>query len=113
MYEINREHPLISQIQESIQRDQQYNLKILIKTLESSFPAEVFFNDVANHPEKLEKPAFDEDQLSELIDIFVSSFIKSGIENEKIPYRILSIDPFASQEDLTRAILKNKGHSCE
>lgn len=113
IYEINQVHPLVGQIQDSIHGEDKYKFKILIKTLESSFPADVFFNDVANHPEKLEKPAFNDDQLSELLDIFVSNFIESGIDNEKIPVQILSIDPFASQEELTKNILVRKGYLYE
>ena len=38
--------------------------------LESCFPTELFYSDVAKKPEELEKPAFDKEYFSLLLDKF-------------------------------------------
>jgi len=112
-YEINKNHPMVIQVLEQLSPDQEHKLKDLLLMLESSFPAELFYSDIASNPDKLEKPAFDETRLSDLIDLFVSEFIESGIKRDEVAKKILSIDPFAAQDVLTKKILGNKGYLCE
>jgi len=112
-YEINKNHPMVIQVVEQLSPDQEHKLTDLLLMLESSFPAELFYSDLASDPDKLEKPTFDEIKLSDLIDLFVSEFIESGIKKDEVAKQILSIDPFAAQDILTKKILENKGYLCE
>jgi hypothetical protein len=71
-------------------------LKDLLLMLESCFPAELFYSDVARKPEELEKPAFDSEHFSVLLDKFIAPMLESGIPDNEIAERLLSIDPFAN-----------------
>ncbi|MCF6245947.1 MAG: hypothetical protein L3J69_01170 [Desulfobacula sp.] len=71
MYEINRDHPLITQLQGGLSEKQQQKLMDLIFMLESSFPTELFYSDIAKKPEILSKPEFEEELISNLLDTFI------------------------------------------
>lgn len=70
IYGINKTHPLITQLEEQLQSAQREQLKDVLLMLESCFPAELFYSDVAKKPEELEKPVFDIECFSLLPDRF-------------------------------------------
>lgn len=81
--------------------------------LESCFPAELFYSDVARKPEELEKPAFDAEYFSLFLDKFIAPMLDSGIPDNEITERLLSIDPFAIYPEEIKNMLKEKGYSHE
>jgi hypothetical protein len=81
--------------------------------LESCFPTELFYSDVARKPEELEKPAFDSEYFSLLLDRFIAPMLESGIADNEITERLLSCDPFATYPEKIRKMLKEKGYSHE
>ncbi|MEA2095702.1 MAG: hypothetical protein U9P73_03265, partial [Candidatus Cloacimonadota bacterium] len=109
IYEINREHPLILQVQNYLQSEEQQGFNDLVFMLESSFPTELFYSDVAKKPEALSKPALQEEQISALLDSFISQMINSKIPESEIPERLISIDPFASYPEEIKKLLQQKG----
>jgi hypothetical protein len=111
IYEINREHPLIVQIRNCLPAEKQQDFKNLIFMLESSFPAELFYSDVAKKPEALCKPNFSEEQFSALLDIFINQMISSEVPKTEISARLSAIDPFAAYPDEVKDLLKKKGLS--
>ncbi|MBI9087796.1 MAG: ATP-binding protein [Desulfobacterium sp.] len=108
-YQINRGHPLIVQIEETLQPDERQKLKDLIFMLESSFPTELFYSDVAKEPEALSKPIFNEKQFSSILDKFINHMIRSEIPKIEISERLKSIDPFASYPQEVEKLLRQKG----
>lgn len=112
-YEINREHPLIAQIQSFLPKDKLQEFKDLIFMLESSFPTELFYSDVAKKPEALSKPAFDEEQISALLDSFINQMINSKVPETEIAARLTTIDPFAAYPEEVEKILRQKGYLYE
>jgi len=112
-YGINKDHPIISQLEEQLLPSQQQALTDLLMLLESSFPTELFYSDVAKQPEALTKPKFDEKQFSELLDSFLAMMLASNIPHNEIAERLLSMDPFASYSDEVKNILSDKGYTCE
>jgi hypothetical protein len=110
IYEINREHPLIGQIQNSLPAEKQQGFRDLIFMLESSFPAELFYSDVAKKPEALSKPEFNEKQFSSLLDIFITKIVNSGVPETELASRLASIDPFAAYPEEVEKLLKQRGY---
>ena len=110
IYEINREYPLIEQLFESISFEQKVLLKDLIAVFESNFPADMFFNDFASNPEKIERPEFDENSLERLLETFVLFWAHEGIEEKDIANVLLSTEPFASNREFCKTVLEQKGY---
>jgi len=80
---------------------------------ESSFPVDLFFNDIASKPTQIDKPDFDQNDLEGLMDIFIQSWKSSGIPENEYPEKLLSTDPFASNQITTKTILEHKGYKLE
>lgn len=110
IYGINKTHPLITQLEEQLQSAQREQLKDVLLMLESCFPAELFYSDVAKKPEELEKPVFDIEYFSLLLDKFITPMIESGIPDNEIAEQLLSIDPFATYPEDIKAMLQEKGY---
>lgn len=110
IYEINKNHPMISKLEKQLAAGQQQELTDLLTMLESSFPSELFYSDVAKSPESIGKPAFNEDHYSSMLDNFIAPMIASGVPSDQIAQRLLSIDPFATYADEVKALLHKKGY---
>ena len=57
-------------LEEQLQPEQREQLMDVLLMLESCFPTELFYSDVAKKPEELEKPTFDTEHFSLLLDNF-------------------------------------------
>ncbi|MFP7754566.1 ATP-binding protein [Thermodesulfobacteriota bacterium B35] len=108
-YEINQSHPLIEQVRASLPPEKQQVFSDMLFMLESSFPVELFYSDIARKPEALSKPAINEDQMSLLLDQFIKNMRASGISEDNIANRILSIEPFASYPEIAEIMMRQKG----
>lgn len=111
IYEINRGYPLLTRLLDRSSPEQSELIKDLISVFESSFPVDMFFNDVASRPETVERPEFPENHFEKLFDTFVSFWESTGSSTLEIASNFLSTEPFVSQRDLTEAMLKQKGYS--
>ncbi|MCB9147563.1 MAG: ATP-binding protein [Caldilineaceae bacterium] len=112
-YQINREHQLVKELLNTVPAQQKALVENLITTFESSFPVDMFFNDIASIPEQVESPKFSEKDLEILLDIFIQSWVSTGTPQSELPEKLLSTDPFASNQDITRKILEQRGYDCE
>jgi hypothetical protein len=109
IYEINKSHPLIEYVQRSLPKENKGELNDLILMLESSFPTELFYSDIAKKPESLCKPAFNEEQMSTLLDNFIGQMISSGVPETELATCLISIDPFAAYPEEVENLLQQKG----
>jgi len=109
-YVINKKHPMISNLEEQLQIEQHRMLSDILAMLESSFPRELFYSDIATSPETVEKPAFIEEQFSLMLDRFIKPMVDSKVPTDEIAPRILSIDPFAKYPTEIKALLHRKGY---
>ncbi|MGB5157363.1 ATP-binding protein [Desulfobacterium sp. N47] len=112
-YQINREHPIVIELLNSATAQQKAFFGNLITMFESSFPVDMFFNDIASSPEQVEKPGFSEKELEMLLDIFIQSWSSAGTPENGLSEKLLSTDPFASNQNITRKILKQRGYKSE
>jgi len=112
-YQINRDHFLVKKLLNIVPSQQKTLVEDLITMFETSFPIDMFFNDYANHPESLNAPKFSLENLDELLNLYIDSGVFSGICNLEFQKKILSTDPFASNKDITKIILKQRGYEIE
>jgi len=112
-YQINREHPLVTELLNTVSAQQKTFFENLITMFESSFPVDMFFNDIASNPEQVENPGFNEKDLEMLLEIFIQSWVSAGTPEDELPEKSLSTDPFASNQNITRKILKQRGYKSE
>ncbi len=107
-YRINRSHPLLKQVAEDAPDGSRLLLENLITAIESSFPADLFFHDMAIQPESVAQPALLESQLSALLDVFLKSWGVTWPMTDEDTERILSLDPFAFNRELTLQVLQSR-----
>jgi len=108
-YAINREHYLVTELDNQLIPEQQEKLKALLTMLEGSFPTELFYCDVAKEPESINKPEFNIESFLPMLETMITSMKNSQIPPSEIAKRILTCDPFATYQDETKTLLKNKG----
>jgi len=108
-YEINRNHPLLKSLKNSLTDNQQEQFASLVRMLEASFPSDLFFNDFAGAPEKLQCPSIEDEQMARMLDDFIDFWgMNEGASEEQVA-ELLQVDPFSSNKELTLRLLKRKG----
>ena len=110
-YEINRTHPLIKHLTASISPDQRELFNNILRVFEGSFPADLFFSDLAGSPEQLRRPCLKREHLTDLLDAYIEIW---GIEDETSEEQIselLQVDPFSGNRKLILELLAEKGIS--
>ena len=107
-YEINKQHPLIQKLSLSLETQPAELFASIIAILESTFPRESYYSDLASAPEELNAISLDKDQVRQLLNLF------KGEKNEKFTEKriqeILFTDPFASNKKITIEVLKEDGY---
>jgi len=109
LYEINREHPLLKQLLKNVPSEQEPQLKDTIRLIESSFPADLFFSDLANDSEQVQRPDLEEGELENMLDTVISFLASDGILSPETIKTILSTEPFSSHKDLSQTMLRRRG----
>jgi hypothetical protein len=110
-YEINREHPMIAEFLENSNAESKDQIRQLIKMIETSFPADTFFNDFAQNPRSVSTSVWDKQEFEQLVDLFANTYLESGIPRASIAAKLLSVDPFASNRTRTIEVLSRKGYT--
>lgn len=107
-YEINKEHPLIVEIMNRLNSQDQDLFIAIISMLESSFPREFYFHDVASSPEEVIKKELSHEQLTAMLSLFIND-LQPDVSQTRLR-EILQIDPFASNIILTKQIFEERGY---
>jgi hypothetical protein len=105
IYEINQSHPLLSSLLDKLDTEKQATLKGVFIMLESSFPADLYFNDFASSPEQILKPELSHDQLKEIFEE-VKHIIPEDLSAEEKENWLLKIEPFPHFPELTKSFVK-------
>lgn len=108
-YEISRTHPIIQDLLSSLEPSAQQQFRDLIDAIESRFPTESFYNDVATSPELLEQNKIADETIERLALTYISRLKDAGMALEEIPQQLLDVDPFARSHEATLKILKKEG----
>ncbi|MBT7618955.1 MAG: hypothetical protein HN590_16885, partial [Calditrichaeota bacterium] len=113
LYEINREYPLIKGLIESLSEDHIRKFSLILSTIESGFPKELYFSDYANKPEDLEHPNLSSDVLSEMFDSIVEIWSSAGVPQKDIEQNIIQTEPFAQYKEEVLILCRKKGLKSE
>ncbi|MEG3755238.1 ATP-binding protein [Psychromonas arctica] len=104
-YEISKSHPLIDTFKTKLDDESQRDFLNILKSIESSFPSDLYFNDFANSPESVEKPLISEKELTNIINVFLPVYLPTSSSTELLFQKLVKIDPMASAPKLTQKIL--------
>lgn len=108
-YRVNRDHPLLLALRESLEDDQRRLLRGVLDTLEATYPADALYADMASdRPRLSEEP--DADSMTDLaLQILDAADALPG--GRKTMLKALpSIEPFSSYKELTAEIVGRLGH---
>lgn len=103
-YLVNREHPLVDALLESADDDQRRLVRCLLDTLESTYPADALYADMASDRPR----AVEERSLASLRDLALQILDAAGNlrDRNKLLQILHTIEPFSSYPDFTHEIVK-------
>lgn len=105
-YEVDREHPLFRQIMHELDSNEVKSLfSAYLSLLESSFPIDAIFSDVATNPKEVCQPDMAEEQVSEVISAFVSELLESGKKSDEVRGELVKIPQFSQKLDVIDEVL--------
>jgi hypothetical protein len=107
-YEINKEHPLLNKFIKSHDETSNKLFTSILDLLESSFPRDAYFNDIATSPETVSVTDLDKAKIETLLSFFISDSI--NMPDKNLLLRILQTDPFATNQEITKIIFKERGY---
>ncbi len=97
IYQINREHPIIASLMDSLDSADAQGLDTVLSLIESSFPTESLFYDFANNEDQVALPALQDDAFDNAAKTFFSSLKQEGQNDETILSIMQSAEPFQSR----------------
>lgn len=109
-YEINREHPLLTKLLDRLESEQISLLKDLVSSFESTFPKDLYYNDMASTPEMVMMPEIPDESLHEILKRLLHFFADDGNLDSVNIENIMHIEPFASNKEITKQILLEGMH---
>ena len=104
-YEISKSHPLIDTFKATLNDDSQRDFNNILKSIESSFPSDLYFNDFANSPESVEKPLVTEEELTNILKVFIPVYLATCNTHDDLVNKLIQIEPMASSPQLTHKII--------
>lgn len=108
-YRLNREHPLLKQLMETLEADQGHLLESLLRALEQAIPVEAIYSDMGSRPQDVSQSSIDLDSLRNIVNAMIVLFKEQGLEMPEIADRILKVEPFCRERDRTLHILEEFG----
>jgi hypothetical protein len=106
-YKINDQHPLIRNYFNSLESsDDKESFNSIIKMLETTFPRDSFFSDLANSPESMGSPKLSKDEILKFLNFFINP---DDIKPEATKLNsILNSEPFSSNENIVKQIFNER-----
>ena len=103
-YNINREHPVVAALSESLDDDQRQLFRCVLDTIESTYPADSLYADMASDRPRV----IDEQDLASLRELALQVLDAArNLRGRNTLLGILhTIEPFSSYADLTNEIVK-------
>lgn len=109
-YKINRQHPMITAIQNGLDSSERPLLEALLGSIEKLFPAEALYADMASNP----RAVAGRDQISE-VDLFdLAGRLKDACRDDEERQRLLQnisiLEPFVHYPEVTALIVARMQH---
>jgi hypothetical protein len=109
-YYLNREHPLIAGILEDEDPEKARTFAAALGIIEDCFPVVSIGEDYSSRPEMMNQSPVDRDTFLEKLDAALPSLLQhAGASMEALAELLASTEPWASQADLVKQHLKDKG----
>lgn len=107
-YEVDTNHPAIRGFLETLEPSQERKFESLLKTIGEYFPVDSLFQDVAGQAEKVVTRITDEESLKDLLELTCSLYRAQDedMTNEEIVTILMKTEPFKSNYDATKVLLK-------
>lgn len=110
LYQINKDHTVIKDYYKSLDREQIKQADLVMSVIQSTFPREIYFSDIASEPEKTSLASLDSNQIEKLLSIFIDPSGKKPTK-ERLE-DILRVDPFSSNIELTKQVFEKLEYEC-
>lgn len=96
IYSINRSHPVIRNLRESLDGENRKQLDTVLALVESTFPKESLFYEFAQDEQKVRFQAMSDDDFALTCRTFFSSLKSAGVDEQRIVDIMRGAEPFAS-----------------
>ncbi len=103
-YKINRKNHLIKEYLNNLGEVDRANIENLLSILESSFPKDIYFNDIASNPENTSFAKITMNQIEDLLTLYIDP--KGDKPTKEKLREILKTDPFANNMELTLKVFE-------
>lgn len=111
-YVLNREHPLLQGMVESLDDVDATELLDLFTMIESALPMDSIFADVGGkHSDLDQEQPDDPDALERLVDAYLQLLRNVGVQEANIMPRLLSVEPFCRKTEAVQMLLNKWGVS--
>lgn len=104
-YSINQDHPIIKEFICSLSEKQSKPFTHVLKLINSNFPIDSLFYDVASDPNLVKNEEYTEEQLEEIVKIAFDSLTEGGVNVNDVRGVLLSSEPFKSNKDSVVAFI--------
>lgn len=108
-YRINRAHPLVSEMASNADNDRQGLVEDVLQLVEEALPVETLFSDLAERENGVRQSAGDATHFRRLVCAMVNALRSSGIADHELVERLVDIEPFNMNKDVTLGILAELG----
>lgn len=106
-YEVDRTHPLLQQIMQKLDTAEVNNLFLAyLSLLESSFPVDSIFSDIATKPKKVCQPEMPDEQIKSLVSVFVGELLRSGKHSDEVRGELSAMPQFAQKLEVIDEVLR-------
>ncbi|TAJ21562.1 MAG: ATP-binding protein [Rugosibacter sp.] len=108
-YQINRDHPAIGSLLDTLDTGKRALLETVLRTLEATYPADALYADMASdRPQHPDDPSME--SLRELAILMVDAIRTSNGDVTGLLQNLHLIEPFSTQPDFTAHIVKELNH---
>lgn len=105
-YEINRDHPLLAHVSDSLSESQSSELETYLKSIERSFPVDAVFSDAASDPKAVAQAALTAEDLQTLVSLTVRVMTAQGSTLETLLSDLGRAEPYRSNWSSAEPLIK-------
>ena len=106
IYEVDPDHPLIASFRADLDDVMRRRMNLLLQMIGSSFPAPLFYSDIASNPERTDVSTSDGELFKRLAEMVKEQ--NQGMTVAELRNIFLTIEPFASFPSIVDDLVKQK-----
>lgn len=105
LYRINRNHPIITNLRDSLDDEDKKSFETVLALVESTFPTASLFYDFANNEDNVSFAPLEDDSFKRAVRTFFATLRQTGQDDETIMSIMQSAEPFQSRWTETLKVL--------